>query len=108
MIAGQWVGTFDAGDPADCHNNTPASATFEQKGEKVHGILRAGDACELSGVIFDGGFEAGELKGTLTSVGFSGSMVGTLSGDALELRIRNVRDWDAQMAAGLMHLHRLE
>src|SRR5262249_41358155 len=46
-IAGCWNGTFDTSDPADCHTNTPATATFIQDGPNVTGTLSADNACGL-------------------------------------------------------------
>jgi hypothetical protein len=107
-VAGTWVGTFDTSDPADCHTNTPASATFEQEEGTVRGVLSAVNACGLSAVVFDGGFQDGYLRGALTLGELSGSAVGTLSGGALELRTSDISGGGFLVPAGVMHLHRSE
>ena len=114
-VAGTWIGTFDSSDPGDCASDTPATATFQQKQDEdsVQGILSAVDACGLSGIVFDGVFEDGSLKCSLRGVAFSGSAVGTISGETLELRTSDlwtsVGPWlGAYIPAGVMHLHRSE
>jgi hypothetical protein len=56
-VAGKWVGTFDTSDPADCHTNTPASATFDQDGDRVHDVLSA-----VTRVDYRGLFSLASLK----------------------------------------------
>ena len=107
-ISGNWVGTFDTSDAADCHTNTPASASFTQDDDRVHGTLSAVNACGLERVAFEGALAGGNLDGALTVGEFSGKATGTLSGDVLELQTTDM--WDPTrhrlIPAGVMHLHR--
>ena len=114
-VAGDWAGTFNASDiDSDCSfwANAPASASFTQQDDRVHGTLSVVYACwpTEGGVAFDGVNDAGTLRGTTLSRGeFSGEATGTLSGDALELQIADM--WNptrtaAIVPAGVMRLHR--
>jgi hypothetical protein len=114
-ISGNWAGTFNASDiDSDCSfwANAPASASFTQQDDRVHGTLSVVYACwpTEGGVAFDGVNDAGTLRGTLLSrKEFSGDATGTLSGDALELQIPDM--WNptrtaAIVPAGVMRLHR--
>jgi len=113
-ISGNWAGTFNASDiDSDCSffANAPASASFTQQDDRVHGTLSVVYACwpTAGGVAFDGVIDAGNLRGTLSREEFSGEATGTLSGDALELQITDM--WNptrtaAIVPAGVMRLHR--
>jgi hypothetical protein len=102
------VGTFDTSDPGDCATNTPASASFTQEEDRVHGTLSAVDACGLEKVAFEGVLDAGNLRGALKVGEFSGEATGTLSEDALEVQTTDM--WDPTrhrlIPAGVVHLHR--
>lgn len=112
-ISGDWVGTFNVSDhDSDCsfYTNTPASASFTQDDDRVHGTLSVVYACwpTLGGVAFDGVNDAGNLRGTLSRGEYSGEATGTLAGDVLELKTTDI--WDpmrtSAIPAGVMRLHR--
>ena len=107
-ISGNWVGTFDDSDAADCATNESASASFSQDGDRVHGTLSAVGACGLERVTFEGAIDAANLSGALKVGDFSGKATGTLSGDVLELQTTDM--WDPTrhrlIPSVVMHLHR--
>jgi hypothetical protein len=105
-IAGCWVGTFDTSDPADCHTDTPATATFEQNGSAVTGTLSAYNACELDAVTFRGTLQDDHVDGSLVKGTFRGTLTGVLSGDHLELSTSDLSSGNRFTPAGTMHLHR--
>lgn len=107
-ISGNWVGTFDDSDSADCATNESASASFSQDDDRVHGTLTAVGACGLERVAFEGAIDAANLSGALTVGEFSGKATGTLSGDVLEVQTTDM--WDPTrhrlIPSVVMHLHR--
>ena len=71
MIAGGWSGTFTAYDSA-C-GSSKASATFEQAGDRVTGILST-SSCGVSGA-FTGTVQGNQLLGSIKMDGCTGGGV---------------------------------
>jgi hypothetical protein len=110
-ITGNWTGTFDSNDEADCYTHVPATGAFSQNGSKISGSVTATQSCDLGGS-FEGTLQGNSLTGTLVKdVGWGGGHVfGLVSTSGISLNIadltQTVPGGTAVIPGGGMELHR--
>jgi hypothetical protein len=110
-LAGTWVGTFDPWDFIGCEGGTPATARFEQDGEKVVGVLDTrANGCGFQNGIFNGVLRGGELKGTASGGWLSdfgpAAVVGRVAGTTLYLDVEVPCPGALCIPGGRLTLHR--
>jgi len=106
-VTGTWTGTFNSTDFLDCDTEivSLAQATLSQNGSDVGGTLTAtGDpnGCPCGNLTFAGTLQENALKGTINLPAHGGSVHGALTGQTLNVSLRNTYG----TTFGQMQLHR--
>jgi hypothetical protein len=107
-VSGAWTGKFDPADFIGCDGNSPASASFEQTGATVHGILNAPEnGCGFLDVTLEGTMKGTFLVRTVAGGGFNDGIAnGYLAGATLEINLSSSCPGALCIPGGVMRLHR--
>ncbi len=88
QLSGAWTGSFAAYDSARCTNSS-ATATFQQNGTVVTGILQS-NACGIGGA-FRGSIQGNTITGWIDMTGCQGGGVsGTIQRGRISLNIADL------------------